>query len=80
MREINDKAEDFTKMLQVYLSDTTSTSRKHAIDAVSSFAEGDLLDTFLGGIDRYTGYRPQNVKALRRDIADKMIEANEYCF
>lgn len=74
------KAADFTKMLKVYLSDMGSTSRKHAIDAVASFAEGDLLDTFLGGIDRYTDYRPQNVKGLRRDIAEKMIEANEYCF
>lgn len=75
-----EKAEDFNKMLQVYLSDTMATSRKHATDAVASFAEGDLLDTFLAGINRYAAYRPQNVKALRRALADKLITANEYCF
>lgn len=77
---LKEKAEDFTKMLKINLSDMASTSRKHAIDAVASFAEGDLLDTFLAGVNRYTSYRPQNVKALRRDIADKLIKANEYCF
>jgi len=77
---LDEKARDFSKMLQVYLSDTMSSSRKHATDAVASFADGDLLDTFLAGIDRYTTYRPQNVKVLRRDIADKLIKANEYCF
>jgi hypothetical protein len=32
------------------------------------------------GLKRYTKYPPTNVKADRRLIASRLIEANEYCF
>jgi hypothetical protein len=47
---------------------------------LASFAEGDLLRTMLMGLKRFTKYPPQNVKKLRRIIADKMIAENSYCF
>lgn len=65
-------------VLKVLFHDTNARINKFGIDAVASFAEEGLLDTFVGGIRRFTQYPPQNVKALRRVIADHCIAANEY--
>jgi hypothetical protein len=70
----------YNAMLQVFLHDTTSNMTKYGRDALASFAEGDLLRTMLMGLKRFTKYPPQNVKKLRRIIADKMIAENSYCF
>ncbi len=64
--------------LRVYLHDTTARMAKNATDAVASFVEGDLLRTFTLGIKRFTKYPPQNVKQLRRLVADLQIAANDY--
>lgn len=65
-------------ILKVYLHDANARIAKFGLDAVASFAEGDLLTTFVSGIRRFTSYPPQNVKALRRLVADHCIKANEY--
>ena len=65
-------------VLKTYFHDANARIAKNSLDAVSGFAEGDLLDTFVGGIRRFTAYPPQNVKALRRIVADHCIAANEY--
>lgn len=67
-------------MLQTYLSDATARIMKNANDALVSFAEGDLLQTLLMGVKRFTKYPPVNVKAARRKIAARLIEENAYCF
>ena len=72
--------EVYDAMLQVSLHDTTTRMTKNATDAIASFAEGDLLKTFLMGIKRYTKYPAVNVKAKRRLIADTLIKANGWCF
>ncbi len=64
--------------LRVYLHDATARMAKNATDAVASFVEGDLLRTFTMGIKRFTKYPPQNVKRLRRLVADLQISANDY--
>jgi alkylation response protein AidB-like acyl-CoA dehydrogenase len=64
--------------LRTYLHDATARMAKNATDAVASFVEGDLLRTFTMGIKRFTKYPPQNVKNLRRLVADTLIEANAY--
>lgn len=74
------KQEVYDAMLRVYFTDATARIHKSATDALLSFAEGDLLRTFLMGLKRFTKYPLTNVKADRRLIADTMIEANEYCF
>ncbi len=66
--------------LQVQFHDATARISKNATDALASFAEGDLLKTFLMGVKRFTKYPPQNVKVKRRQIAAAMIEAGGYCF
>lgn len=72
--------EIYDAMLRVFIHDTNAKLNKWAADALASFAEGDLLRTFTMGLKRFTKYPLQNVKALRRRVADKLIEANEYCF
>jgi hypothetical protein len=67
-------------MLKIFLADATARLHKNGTDALVSFAEGDLLRTLLMGLKRFTKYPTPNVKQLRRLIADKLIEENEYCF
>ncbi|WP_116107780.1 acyl-CoA dehydrogenase family protein [Lewinella sp. IMCC34191] len=66
----------YDAILRTYFHDATARMAKNATDAVASFVEGDLLRTFTMGIKRFTKYPPQNVKALRRRVADVLIEAN----
>ncbi|NJB84653.1 hypothetical protein GGR26_000398 [Lewinella marina] len=70
--------EVYDAILRTYLHDATARMAKNATDAVASFVEGDLLRTFTMGIRRFTKYPPQNVKHLRRTVADVLIEANAY--
>ncbi len=70
----------YDDILRVYMYDAQRRIQKAAEDALVSFAEGDLLKTFLMGVKRYTKYPPVNVKAARRRIAAAIIAANDYCF
>jgi alkylation response protein AidB-like acyl-CoA dehydrogenase len=70
--------EIYDAILRVFFTDATARLNKFATDALVSFAEGDLLRTFLMGLKRFTKYPPANVKADRRKIAEALIRANEY--
>ncbi len=70
----------YDAILHTFIHDATARIQKEATDALTSFAEGDLLKTMLMGLKRFTKYPPVNVKATRRTIASALIEANEYCF
>lgn len=70
----------YDAMLQVYFHDVTARMSKNATDAIASFAEGDLLKTFLLGLKRFVKYPPVNVKERRRLIADAVLKANGWCF
>jgi hypothetical protein len=72
--------EVYDAILKVFLNDATARITKEASDAVASFAEDDLLRTFLMGIKRFTKYPPVNVKKARRLIADVMIEKDGFVF
>ncbi len=72
--------EVYDAVLRLFLHDATTRVAKNATDAIASFAEGDLLKTFLMGVKRYTKYPAINVKAHRRMIAGAMREANGWCF
>ena len=80
MEEKEHPQEIYDAMLKVFMTDATARINKNATDALVSFAEGDLLRTMLMGLKRFTKYTPTNVKKARRMIADRMIEANAYCF
>lgn len=72
--------ETYDAMLKVYFNDAQNRIQKAAQDALASFAEGDLLKTFLMGVKRYAKYPPVNVKDARRLIAKTVISSNNYCF
>ena len=68
-------------MLDVYVYDAAEFIRKEAKDAVNSFVEDDNQHKlFMKGIKHYTCVKDVNVKSARRNIANKMIEENKYCF
>lgn len=72
--------EVYDAMLQVYFHDASARIAKNATDALVSFAEGDLLKTFLMGLKRFIKYPPVNVKEKRRLVADAVLKANGWCF
>ncbi len=79
---VNDEntAQPFVDMTKVYVSDALERINNYGKHAVAAFAEGDELKMLLLGLKRFTKFEPVNTIKLRRNIADKMIEANEYCF
>jgi alkylation response protein AidB-like acyl-CoA dehydrogenase len=70
----------YDAMLEVFFHDVTARMAKNATDALASFAEGDLLKTFLLGVKRFTKYPAVNVKERRRMIAEAVRKANGWCF
>ena len=68
----------YDAILRVFLTDMTARVTKTGTDALISFAEGDLLRTFLMGLKRFTKYPPTNIKTDRRLIADALISQNSY--
>lgn len=72
--------EVYDAMLQVFFHDASARIAKNATDALASFAEGDLLKTFLMGLKRFAKYPPVNVKEKRRLVAEAVLKANGWCF
>lgn len=70
----------FVEMTQVYVSDSMERINIYGKHAITSFAEGDELKMLMLGMKRYTKLEPVNTKELRRNIADRLIEAGKYCF
>jgi alkylation response protein AidB-like acyl-CoA dehydrogenase len=80
MEIIGKNTETATLMMKVFYNDAVARVSKNAADALSSFAEGDALRMMLNGVKRFTKYETVNVKNARRAIAQKLIDANGYCF
>jgi len=70
----------YKDMLDVYLYDMSYLINKSGVDMVNSFAEGDEKMGMLMGMKRFTKAASVNVIQARRRIADRLIEANKYCF
>jgi len=78
------KGEDFSKqqinMAQAFLYDAVEKVNVCGREAVASFASGEEQKMMLMGLKRFTKNELVNIKALRRQIADAMIEHNKYTF
>ncbi len=74
------EAEPYIDMARVFLNDALDRININGKHAIAAFAEGDELKMLLLGMKRFTKFDPVNTKVLRRNIAGRMIEANEYCF
>jgi len=73
-------AQIYIDMTKVYFSDSMEKINLYGKHALTSFAVGDELRMMLMGLKRFTKYDTVNTKELRRNIADKVIEANKYPF
>jgi hypothetical protein len=67
-------------MAQVYSNDAMERIDRAGKEAIHAFAEGDEQKMMLLGLKRFTKTEALNAKALRREIAAKLIEANGWCF
>jgi alkylation response protein AidB-like acyl-CoA dehydrogenase len=78
------KGEEYIKIykdiLDVFVFDAANIVHKAALDAISSFTEGDEQKILLDRINIFTKVAPVNVKDARRRIADKLIDDNRYNF
>ena len=78
------KGEEYVKIykdiLDVFVYDAANIVHKAALDAISSFTEGDGQKILLDRINMFTKVAPVNVKEARRRIADKLIDDNRYNF
>jgi alkylation response protein AidB-like acyl-CoA dehydrogenase len=70
----------YVNMTKVYISDAVERINLHGKHAIAAFAEGDDLKMLMLGLKRFTKQEPVNTTKLRREIADKLIEADKYCF
>ncbi len=70
--------EVYDALLKTLITDASARIQKNASDALASFAEGDLLRTFLMGLKRFNKYAPANVRNTRRLVAQFQLGKNEY--
>ena len=68
-------------MAKLNLSNAVNTISIKGKEAIVYFAEGDEQRMMLMGLKRFTKYANMpNVIALRKEIAEILIEQNKYCF
>ena len=66
--------------MNVYLYDAADKINKAGKDAINSYIEGDELRIMQMGLKRFTKQQAFNVKDARRNVADKLIAENKYCY
>jgi hypothetical protein len=74
--ENEEKAQHQLMMSKLFLYSAIKNCQRCGEEVILSFAEGDEQRVLLMGLKRYT----INPKNLRRNIADKLIKENRYCF
>jgi len=67
-------------MSKLFLYQAIKNCNQSGEEVILSFAEGDEQRILLMGLKRFTKGYTINPKKLRREIADKLIEENRYCF
>ncbi|HCY00212.1 MAG TPA: acyl-CoA dehydrogenase [Bacteroidales bacterium] len=77
---LNGTKQVYRDMLDVFVYDTASLILKNAKDAIYSSIEGDEATKLEKGIKTLTTVAGVNVMQARRNIADILIEENEYKF
>ncbi len=73
-------AADKLTMARLWLYDCSDRIHKAGKDAILSFVEGDEQRMMLMGLKRFTKHDGLNVKEARQQIAQRLIEAEKYCF
>ena len=75
------EAEGQIKLAKLNLYHAVNIISQKGIEAITYFAEGDEQRMMLMGLKRFTKYTNMpNAIALRKAIAEQVIEENKYCF
>jgi len=75
-----EELQSYIDMTKVYINEAIEKINLYGKHAIAAFAEGDELKMLLLGLKRFTKLEAVNTVKLRRSIADKLIEANQFCF
>src|SRR5690625_357268 len=68
-------------MTRLYLYDAVELINQKGKEAIISFSGGDEQKMLLMGLRRFTRYQNfPNISKLIQEIADQLIQENEYCF
>jgi len=67
-------------MMRTYINDAADRINVSGKNAINAYTEGDEQRMMLMGLKRFTKVAPLNTRDTRRRIADKLIEANKYCY
>lgn len=68
------------KLATLYLQLAVNKLEEKGREAISCFAKGDEMRVLLMGLKRFTKHEPINQRDLRHEIADMMIEKNDYAY
>jgi hypothetical protein len=68
----------YIDLTKVFVHDAIGRVAEHATNILAAIAEGDALRTQLAALKRLTKHTPINTFALRRSIADKVVEMGGY--
>jgi hypothetical protein len=75
-----EKAELAGLMTRLFCNDALSRMEFRAREVLSAVCEGDVLTTTLSGLRRTVKHQPLNTVALRREIADVVIDKEAWPF
>lgn len=70
--------EIYEAIVKTYFHDTNARIYKHTLDAIASFIKPEKQGDYVAGARVFTKYPLQNVKELRRKIANVLIADNLY--
>jgi len=73
-----EKAQNKLDMTQVYIQEAFERISYWAKTGLASMEAGDMLRTQLSILKKLTRYNPINIIALKRQIAERVIEAEKY--
>ncbi|WP_338762151.1 acyl-CoA dehydrogenase family protein [Bernardetia sp. ABR2-2B] len=68
------------KLAKLYLQLAVNKLEAKGREAISCFVKGDEMRVLLMGLKRFTKHEPINQRELRHEIADMMIEKNDYAY
>jgi alkylation response protein AidB-like acyl-CoA dehydrogenase len=68
------------QMTNLFAHEAMMAIREAGEEIVYAFAEADDITFLLMGLSRFTKVAPFNRKAARREVADRLIEAEGWCF
>ena len=80
LKDGEEAVEHQINMSKLFLYSAIKNCQRCGEEVILSFAEGDEQRMLLMGLKRFTKGYTINPKNLRRNIADKLIEENRYCF